>query len=184
MLFQKTPLAGCYVIEPQRIQDHRGFFTRVWCRKELEEQGLKAEVLQSNVGFSLRKGTLRGLHFQRPPHAEVKIVRCTRGAMFDVVVDLRPRSVTHGQWFGIELTEENGKMIYVPEGFAQGYVTLVDNTEMNYHTSKMFDRESATGVRFDDPAFGIQWPIDCAVISDQDRSWPDYDRSPAHSHNA
>ena len=174
MLFQASPLSGCYVIEPERIQDHRGFFTRVWCQKELEQHGLKAEVLQSNVGFSHRKGTLRGLHYQRASHAEVKIVRCTRGAMFDVVVDLRPVSPTHMQWFGVELTEENGKMIYVPEGFAQGYLTLADNTEMNYHTSKIFHRESATGVRYDDPEFGIKWPLEIAVISDQDAKWPNY----------
>ncbi|ALA59800.1 dTDP-4-dehydrorhamnose 3,5-epimerase [Nitrospira moscoviensis] len=174
MLFHKTPLEGCYVIEPERIQDHRGFFARVWCRLELEQHGLKADVMQSNVGFSVRKGTLRGLHYQTGPHAEVKVVRCTRGAMFDVVVDLRPQSPTYTRWFGVELTPDNGKMIYVPEGFAQGYVTLADDTEMNYHTSKLFHRESAIGVRFDDPAFGIEWPVEIAVISDQDKKWPDY----------
>lgn len=174
MLFHETPLQGCYVIEPEPIRDHRGFFARVWCRRELEQHGLKAEVMQSNVGFSHRKGTLRGLHFQQTPHAEVKIVRCTRGAMFDVVVDLRPQSPTHMQWFGVELTEDNEKMIYVPEGFAQGYMTLVDNTEMNYHTSKFFDRESASGVRHDDSAFGIKWPIEVSVISEQDAKWPNY----------
>ena len=174
MLFSETPLSGCYVIEPERMQDHRGFFTRVWCQKELEQRGLKTEVRQSNVGFSLRKGTLRGLHYQQAPHAEVKIVRCTRGAMFDVVVDLRPQSPTHKHWFGVELTEDNGKMIYVPEGFAQGYMTLADNTEMNYHTSNFFDRESASGVRYDDSAFGIKWPIEVSVISEQDTKWQNY----------
>lgn len=177
MLFHETPLFGCYVIEPERMQDHRGFFTRVLCQKEFEQRGLKAEVLQSNVGFSPRKGTLRGLHYQTAPHAEVKIVRCTRGAMFDVVVDLRPQSLTHKQWFGVELTEDNGKMIYVPEGFAQGYLTLVDNTEMNYHTSKFYDRESAFGVRYDDPAFGITWPIEVAVIAERDVKWANYGNS-------
>ena len=177
MLFTATPLAGCYVIEPERMQDHRGYFARIWCQKELEQRGLKAEVLQSNVGFSQRKGTLRGLHYQQAPHAEVKIVRCTRGAMFDVVVDLRPQSPTHMQWFGVELTDDNEKMIYVPEGFAQGYMTLVDNTEMNYHTSKFFDRESASGVRYDDSAFGIKWPIEVSVISEQDAKWPNYGRA-------
>lgn len=177
MLFHETPLPGCYVIEPERMQDHRGFFTRVWCQKELEQRGLKAEVRQSNVGFSHRKGTLRGLHYQKSPRAEVKIVRCTRGAMFDVVVDLRPHSQTHKQWFGVELTEDNGKMIYVPEGFAQGYITLADDTEMNYHTSQFFDREAASGVRYDDPAFSIKWPIDISVISEQDTKWPNYGSS-------
>lgn len=177
MLFHETPLPGCYVIEPERMQDHRGFFTRVWCRRELEQRGLKADILQSNVGFSHRKGTLRGLHYQTAPYAEVKIVRCTRGAMFDVVVDLRPQSPSHKRWFGVELTEDNGKMIYVPEGFAQGYLTLVDNTEMNYHTSQFFARESASGVRYDDPVFQIQWPIEISVISEQDTKWANYEET-------
>src|SRR5688500_3610829 len=128
MLFRETRLLVCYVVEPVRMHDHRGLFTRLFCQKESEERGLNGQVLQSNVGFSPREGTLRGLHYQTAPHAEVKIVRCTRGAMCDVVVDLRPQSLTHKQWFGVELTEDNGKMIYVPEGFAQGYLTLVDNT--------------------------------------------------------
>ena len=174
MQFHQTPLQGCYVIEPELIRDHRGFFARVWCRQELEQHGLAAEMMQSNIGFSVRKGTLRGLHFQTGSHAEVKIVRCTRGAMYDVVVDLRRESATYKCWFGVELTAENEKMIYVPEGFAQGYLTLTDNTEMNYHTSKLFNREAATGVRFDDPQFGITWPIEIAVMSQQDRQWPDY----------
>lgn len=173
MRFVKTPLTGCYVIEQDRIQDHRGYFARVWCQRELEEHGLNAEVLQANVGFSRQRGTLRGLHYQRPPHAEVKIVRCTRGAMFDVVVDLRPASPTFKRWYGIELTEENGKMLYVPEGVAQGYLTLADDTEMTYQTTKFFDRESATGVRYNDPKLGIAWPADVQVISEQDTKWPD-----------
>lgn len=173
MRFVETPLVGCYVIEQDRIQDHRGYFARVWCQRELEEYGLKAEVLQANVGFSLQRGTLRGLHYQRSPHAEVKIVRCTRGAMFDVAVDLRPASPTFKCWYGIELTAENGKMLYVPEGFAQGYLTLVDDTEMTYQTSRFFDREAATGVRYNDPKLGIAWPADVRVISEQDKKWPD-----------
>ncbi len=172
MIFRETTLPGAYVIEPQKITDERGYFARAWCKRELEQQGLKGEITQSNVGFSLRKGTLRGLHFQKAPHAEVKIVRCTRGAMFDTIVDLRPESPTYKRWFGVELTEENSWMIYVPDGFAQGYMTLADNTEMNYHTSKFYNAESASGVRYDDPAFGIQWPLAATVISEQDRSWP------------
>jgi dTDP-4-dehydrorhamnose 3,5-epimerase len=172
MIFKETPLSGAYVIEPERINDNRGFFARVWCKKELEQHGLKGEISQSNVGFSFRKGTFRGLHFQRPPHAEVKIVRCTRGSIFDVIVDLRPESPSYKRWFGVELSAENRKMIYVPEGMAQGYATLEDSTEINYHTSEFFNAESASGVRFDDPAFGIQWPIDPAVVSEQDRNWP------------
>lgn len=177
MKFRETPLAGCFVIEQDRIHDHRGFFARVWCRREFEQHGLQVDMMQSNTGLSLHRGTLRGLHYQRPPHAEVKIVRCTRGAMFDVAVDLRAGSPTYRRWFGIELTEDNGTMLYVPEGFAQGYLTLVDNTEMTYQTTKFFDRDAATGVRFNDPVFGIEWPAEIRVISDQDTKWPDHDRA-------
>lgn len=173
MIFQETILPGSYVIEPERINDHRGFFTRIWCQNELRKLGLKSELAQSNVGFNYRKGTLRGLHFQEPPHSEVKIVRCTRGAIFDVIIDLRPESPSYKRWYGLELSDENCKMIYVPEGFAQGYITLVDNTEMCYHTSEFYHPKSAFGVRFDDPDFKIAWPIEIAVISKQDRAWPD-----------
>ena len=173
MRFVETSLAGCYVIEQDRIQDHRGYFARVWCQRELDQHGLRVDILQANVGFSRQRGTLRGLHYQHPPHAEVKIVRCTRGAIFDVAVDLRSASKTYRQWFGIELTAENGKMLYVPEGFAQGYLTLADDTEMTYQTTKFFDRESATGVRYNDPKLGIAWPAEVQVISEQDTKWPD-----------
>jgi dTDP-4-dehydrorhamnose 3,5-epimerase len=172
LIFTETPLPGAYVIEPDRIKDQRGFFARVWCKKELQQHGLKGELSQSNIGFSYRKGTVRGLHFQRPPHAEVKIVRCTRGAVFDVIVDLRPELRSYKRWFGVELSVENRKMIYVPEGMAQGYITLEDNSEINYHTSEFFNAEAASGVRFDDPALDIQWPVAAAVVSDQDRNWP------------
>jgi dTDP-4-dehydrorhamnose 3,5-epimerase len=172
LIFRETTLPGAFVIEPERISDQRGYFGRVWCKRELDQHGLKSEIAQSNVGSSLRKGTLRGLHFQRFPHAEVKIVRCTKGAMFDVIVDTRPESPTFKRWFGIELSDENSRMIYVPEGFAQGYVTLMDNTEMNYHTSEFYSPNAAFGVRFNDPAFGIEWPITPTVISEQDRNWP------------
>lgn len=172
MIFKETTIPGAYVIEPERITDHRGFFARVWCNKEFQQHGLNSELLQSNVGFSYRKGTVRGLHFQAFPHAEAKIVRCTRGAIFDVVVDLRPDSPTYKKWFGVELTGDNGKMIYVPEGLAQGYMTLEDCTEINYHTSQFFNAETASGVRFNDPAFDIEWPMAPAVISEQDCNWP------------
>ena len=172
MIFTETVLPGAYVIEPKRINDDRGYFARVWCKQELKEHGLKSDMVQSNVGFSHQKGTLRGLHFQRAPHAEVKFVRCTRGAIFDVIVDLRPESSSRYHWFGIELSEENGRMLYVPEGFAQGYITLADNTEMNYHTSAPFNADAASGVRYSDPAIGIRWPFSPAVISEQDRNWP------------
>jgi len=172
MLFRETAIRGAYIIEPERHVDHRGFFARVWCKDEFERMGLNSNLRQSNIGFSTRKGTVRGLHLQTGPYAEAKIVRCTRGAIFDVIVDLRRDSTTFKRWFGVELTAENGKLLYVPEGFAQGYMTLEDYTEMNYHTSQYFNSPSASGVRFDDPAFGINWPLPAAVISEQDRNWP------------
>ena len=172
MIFKETTLPGAYVIEPEKIGDERGYFARVWCKKELQQHGLKGDMAQSNVGFSHRKGTLRGLHFQKSPHAEVKIVRCTRGSIFDVIVDLRPDSRTYKGWFGVELNEENSRMIYVPEGFAQGYMTLADNTEMNYHTSEFYNPEAASGLRYNDVAIGIRWPSAPTIISQQDRNWP------------
>jgi dTDP-4-dehydrorhamnose 3,5-epimerase len=174
MIFKDTPIADAYIIEPEKISDHRGFFARIWCQDELRKMGLKSELAQSNVGFSYQKGTLRGLHFQESPHAEVKIVRCSRGAIFDVIVDLRPESPSYKHWFSVELSDENCKMIYVPEGVAQGYITLADNTEIYYHTTEFYHPGSASGVRFDDSEFGIVWPIEIAAISQQDREWPDY----------
>lgn len=174
MIFIDTPIPDAYVLEPQRIEDHRGFFSRVFCEKELSIHGLKGGVAQANMAFSERQGTLRGLHFQRTPHAEVKIVRCTRGALYDVIVDLRPESPAFGQWFGVELNEDNRRMIYVPEGCAQGYLTLAGRTEMYYLTSEVYHPEAASGVRYNDPAFGIVWPAGVAVISEQDLNWPDF----------
>ena len=174
MLFHNTPLDGAYIIEPQKISDKRGFFARIWCQNELKEMGLNPEILQSNVGYSVHKGTLRGLHFQKAPHAEVKIVRCTKGTIYDVIVDLRPGSATFKKWFGVELSENNHKMIYAPEGFAQGYITLADESEMYYLTTNFYQPDSASGVRYNDPAFEIDWPIEPQVISDQDMNWPDF----------
>ena len=174
MLYHETGLDGAYVVEPQPHQDHRGFFGRLWCREEFAARGLETELAQANVGFSHRAGTLRGLHLQLAPHAEVKLVRCTRGAVFDVIVDLRPDSPTFCKWFGTELTESNHRMMYVPEGFATGYLTLRDDSEIYYYTSHAYHPASATGVRYDDPAFGIEWPGRIEVMSDQDRSWPDF----------
>lgn len=184
MRFHETGLDGAYVIEPTPHVDHRGFFGRIWCHDELTAQGLVAEIAQSNVGFSHRKGTLRGLHLQRAPEAEVKIVRCTRGGVFDVIVDLRPASATYCKWFGTELNESNLKMMYVPEGFATGYLTLRDDSEIYYHSSRAYHPASATGVRYDDPAFGIEWPGEIAVISDQDRAWPGFAARELTSHGA
>jgi dTDP-4-dehydrorhamnose 3,5-epimerase len=173
MLFHETGLPGAYVIEPEPKADHRGFFGRIWCEDEMSGHGLSTRIVQTNVGFSHRKGTLRGLHYQVPPHAEVKLLRCTRGRVFDVIVDLRSGSPTYRKWFGTELSDTNHKMMYVPEGFATGYLTLEDNSEIYYHTSHRFAAQSASGVRYDDPAFGIEWPGEITVISDQDKAWQD-----------
>jgi dTDP-4-dehydrorhamnose 3,5-epimerase len=174
MIFVETPLRGAYVLEPQRIEDDRGFFARVFCRNELTKLGLKTDIAQTNMAFSHRRGTLRGLHFQQAPYAEVKIVRCTKGAIYDVIVDLRPESPSFKHWFGAELSESNRKILYVPEGFAQGYLTLTDGAEMYYSTSEIYHPEAAFGIRYNDPEFGIVWPAAVEVMSQQDRGWPDY----------
>jgi dTDP-4-dehydrorhamnose 3,5-epimerase len=174
MLFSQVKLKGAYIIKPEKRSDDRGFFARSWCQREFEEYGLNPRVAQSNIGFSKKKGTLRGLHYQIAPHEEVKLVRCTRGAIYDVIIDLRPESMTYKQWVGVELTGENHNLLYVPEGFAHGYQTLTDDTEIYYQTSQFYAPEFARGIRYDDPAFGIEWPMTIESISDADRSWQDY----------
>ncbi len=172
MQFRETPVAGAFVIEPERRVDQRGFFARVFCERELGDRGLERSVRQINTGFSPRTGTLRGMHYQLDPHAEVKIVRCVRGAAFDVVVDLRPGSPSYTRWYGIELTADNGLQLYVPKGTAHGYLTLKNDTEVVYSTSSPYAPDAARGVRYDDPAFAIAWPTEVRVISDADSSWP------------
>jgi dTDP-4-dehydrorhamnose 3,5-epimerase len=172
MRFKETPVEGAYVIDVNRIGDSRGYFGRLWCEREITEQGLVSSIKQCNIGFSPLRGTLRGLHYQRSPHQEVKIVRCTRGSVFDVVVDIRPDSPTYCDWYGIELNPENASMLYVPEGCATGYLTLEEDSEIYYLTSEFYAPDSASGVRYDDPAFGIQWPGDIIVLSDNDMNWP------------
>jgi dTDP-4-dehydrorhamnose 3,5-epimerase len=172
--FTATPLSGAFLIDLKKITDERGFFSRAWCRDTLSAQGLNPNATQLNVGFSHRKGTLRGMHYQKAPHAEVKIVRCTRGAVFDVIVDLRADSATRGKWFGAELTQDNHRQLYVPEGFAHGYQTLTDDAEIYYLTTHVYAAAAASGVRYDDPAFGIEWPLAVSVISEPDRKWPDF----------
>lgn len=178
MTFTETPLPGAYVIEPQKIEDDRGFFARLLCVNEFRAHGLDLDLIQTNIARSHRSGTLRGLHFQRPPHAEVKIVRCTKGAIYDVIVDLRPDSPTFKKWFGVELTADNFRAIYVPKGFAQGYLTLADDVEMYYHTSTVYHPESASGIRYNDPEIGIVWPAEVEVISKQDGQWPQFVAQP------
>lgn len=175
MKFTETKLEGAWLIEIKKIGDDRGYFGRAWCRKELEEMGLKADIKQLNTSFSPFKGTLRGLHYQKDPCQEVKMIRCTQGRIFDVIVDLRPESSTFRQWVGCELSEENGRMLYVPEGCATGFLTLEDNCSMYYPTTAFYAPEAASGVRYNDPAFGIEWPGEAKVTSDADRNWPDFD---------
>ncbi|MDQ3823218.1 MAG: dTDP-4-dehydrorhamnose 3,5-epimerase [Actinomycetota bacterium] len=175
MIFRPTTLDGAYLVDLEPREDERGFFARAWAEEEFAAQGLSTEVVQANIAFNRRKGTLRGMHFQRAPHAEVKLVRCTRGALYDVIVDLRPSSPTHARWIGVELTADNRRMLYVPEGFAHGYQTLVDDTEAYYQVSAAYAPGAEGGVRWDDPAFGIEWPDpDPPVMSEKDRTWPDY----------
>jgi dTDP-4-dehydrorhamnose 3,5-epimerase len=174
VIFTETGIEGAYVVDIEPREDDRGFFARAWCRREFEDAGLNADLVQINLARSYRMGTLRGMHYQGAPHAEVKLARCTRGAIYDVAVDLRPESPTFRRWFGLELTADNHRMLYVPEGFAHGYQTLTDDAEMCYQTSQFYDSASAGGVRYDDPAFGIDWPLPVSVISEADRSWPDF----------
>ena len=171
MQFTKTAIAGVWVIDPDFPPAARGPFFRAWCHREFTEHGIDFLPVQANMGFSLRKGTVRGMHFQVEPVVEAKLVRCTRGAMFDVALDLRADSQTYGQWFGTELSAENGRMLYVPEHCAHGYQSLEDETEMHYMTSQPYTPDAASGVRFDDPAFNIRWPRDVTMVSEQDRGW-------------
>lgn len=174
MLFDECKLKGAFVIDPEKREDQRGFFARAWCRKEFEAHGLNSDCVQVNVGYNRTGGTLRGMHFQIAPHAEAKLVRCTRGAVYDVIIDLRPDSPTYREWVGVELTADNHRMLYVPEGFAHGYQTLTADTEISYQTSQFYHAEAARGVRHNDPAFGILWPRKVELISEADRSWPDF----------
>jgi dTDP-4-dehydrorhamnose 3,5-epimerase len=172
--FSELELVGAYLIELDRIEDERGFFARTFCRREFAEHGLATEIVQANTAFNCRKGTLRGMHFQAAPHQEAKLIRCTRGAIYDVIVDLRHDSPAFMRWVSVELAAENGAMLYVPEGFAHGYQTLEDATETSYLMSQFYEPSAGRGVRWDDPAFGIQWPeVAERTINERDRSWPD-----------
>jgi dTDP-4-dehydrorhamnose 3,5-epimerase len=172
MRFSGTAIQGVCLIDPDFHLDDRGRFFRAWCSREFAENGIQFLPLQANMGLSLAKGTTRGMHYQIEPAAEAKLVRCTRGAMFDVALDLRPGSPTWGKWFGTELSEQNGRMLFVPPLCAHGYQTLTPDTEMHYMTSQVYTASACRGVRFDDPAFRIQWPLAATVVSDQDRNWP------------
>jgi len=167
-------MQGVYVIDPERHEDERGFFARSWCVEEFRANGLNPALVQCNISFNRRKGTLRGMHYQAAPHEECKLVRCTLGAIYDVILDLREGSPTFGKWAGVELTQENRRMLYIPEGLAHGFVTLRDDTEVFYQMSEFYHPECARGVRWDDPAFGITWPVAKPFLSERDASYPDY----------
>lgn len=171
MHFTKTELIGSWVIDPISHEDNRGRFMRAWCAREFSDHGIDFLPVQANLGFSLSKGTVRGMHYQVAPALEAKLVRCTRGAMFDVALDLRPESPSFRKWCGTVLSAENGRMLYVPEYCAHGYQTLAEGTEMYYMTSAFYAPSAVRGVRFDDPAFQIQWPLVATVVSDQDLKW-------------
>ena len=171
MKFTETKLKGAYAVELEPIADERGFFARAWCQNEFAKHGLDSRLVQANISFNKSIHTLRGMHYQSEPHAEAKLVRCTRGALYDVIVDLRPASATFKQWVAVELSAENRTMLYIPEGFAHGFQTLAENTEVFYQMSEFFHPECARGVRWDDPAFKIVWPDGNRVISEKDRSY-------------
>jgi dTDP-4-dehydrorhamnose 3,5-epimerase len=176
MRFQETPLSGAYLIELEPVGDPRGFFARAWCAREFSEQGLDSGTVQCNLSFNHQRGTLRGMHYQIPPHAETKLVRCIRGSIYDVIIDLRPESPTYTHWFGAELSADNRSMLYIPKGFAHGYQTMEDNTEVFYQVSEFYRPGSEGGVRWNDPRFGIEWPLEVSVISAKDQALPDYVR--------
>lgn len=182
MIIRELGLPGACIVELEPRADERGFFARSYCVREFEAHGLEPRIVQCNVSYNRHRGTLRGMHYQAAPHGEAKLVRCTRGAIYDVILDLRPESATFCQWRGVELRAEPGvpaRMLYVPVGFAHGYLTLEDDTEVFYQMSEFYSPEASRGVRWDDPAFGIEWPEPVRVISERDRTYPDFHAAPA-----
>jgi dTDP-4-dehydrorhamnose 3,5-epimerase len=174
MIFHETNLAGVFEILPELMHDERGFFARTWCQNEFSQHGLNSRLVQCSLSFSTRKGTLRGMHYQAAPHAETKLIRCTRGSIYDVIIDVRPDSPTFKQWIAATLTPENRKMLFVPEGCAHGFITQADNSEVFYQMSESYNPQSSRGVRWDDPAFAIVWPENVQVISDRDRTYHNF----------
>jgi len=182
MRFTETSLCGAWLIDLEPVRDHRGFFARTFCMRELAEHGLETSFVQHSTSHSAVKGTLRGMHFQRAPHSEVKVVRCLKGAIWDVIIDLRADSPTYRRWQGFELTDENHRQLYIPAGLAHGFQTLRDDVEVGYLISAYYTPAAGNGIRYDDPAFGIDWPLPIASISEADKKWPDFsDRSIVNS---
>ncbi len=173
MIFIPVELNGAFLIDSERLEDERGFFARTFCRKEFEAHGLSVDIAQCNISYNIHKGTLRGMHYQSP-QGEAKLVRCTKGAIFDVIVDLRSGSSTFLKHIAVELTEQNRRMLYIPENFAHGFLTLEDHTEVHYQMSEFYIPENSCGARWNDPAFGINWPAEVKIITEKDRTYPDF----------
>ncbi len=177
MIFHELEIPGAYLLEPERHEDRRGFFARTYCRRELEERGLDPTVVQCNISVNHQRGTVRGMHYQAPPYEEIKLVRCTSGAIWDVIVDVRPDSAAFKRHLGVELTAENRLSLYIPAGLAHGFQTLEDETEVFYQMSEFYHPEGARGIRWNDPAFEIEWPSPISVISERDLKFPDFSES-------
>ena len=174
MIFKETKLHGAFIIEIQKLTDDRGFFGRTWCKKEFDAHGLNSDVVQANASYNKVKGTLRGMHFQKAPYSETKTIRCVAGSIYDVIIDIRPESPTFKQWIGVELTPQNGLMLYVPEGFAHGFITLEDHTSVHYMVTAYYTPGAEGGVRYDDPVFNIQWPIEPTLVSPKNMAIPPF----------
>lgn len=181
MIYNETTLKDAYVLDVQRFEDERGYFARVMCSDEFAERGLVSKFVQTNHSYNSKRGTLRGMHFQRAPHAEVKLVRCVQGAIHDIIVDLRPDLPTYMAWEGFDLSAENGRELYVPEGFGHGFITLADDTHVTYQVSHPYTPGFEGGLRYDDPSLGIVWPEPVTVISPKDVSWPSFDPERVHA---
>jgi dTDP-4-dehydrorhamnose 3,5-epimerase len=174
MIFTPAALQDAFIIDIEKREDARGFFARAWCADEFAQHGLDTQLAQASISFNHQRGTLRGMHWQAEPHGEVKVVRCTAGAIYDVIVDVRPESPTFKKWIGVELSAANRRMLYIPKGFAHGFQTLVDNSEVFYFISAFYAPEAACGARYNEPAFGITWPLPISIIAAKDEAWPDY----------
>ena len=172
MIFATTYITGAFIIKPELLEDERGFFARTWCKQEFKERGLNSQLVQCNISFNVKKGTVRGMHYQAAPYAEAKLVRCTMGAIYDVILDMRPESDTFKKWVAVELTAENRWALYIPEGVAHGFQTLEDNAEVFYQMAEFYHSECARGVRWNDPTFGIKWPLSVDVIAVKDNAYP------------
>lgn len=174
MKFTETKLKGAFIIDIEKLEDERGFFARSWCVNEMKEHDINVNILQTNISYNKTKGTLRGMHYQIEPYQEAKLVRCSRGSIFDVIIDLRKDSSTFKQWIGVELSAENYKMLYIPEDFAHGFITIEDNTEVSYLMSEIFVPGAGATIRWNDPLFNIKWPLDPVIMSEKDKSQTDY----------